>query len=591
MRSTLLSLAALALASGCLAAKDGVDGASCSVTQHEDGSATIQCADGTAATVRPGASGAAGEAARMDPEPAGENCPAGGVRLQTQDGQTRYACNGLGAPVAPPIILPAGGRFDDRVLVSLAPGEQGAALYYTLDGTTPTTAAARYTGPFTLGASARVRAIGFIPGRAQTVAEAAFTVVTTLRVSTAGSDVTGDGTAGAPFGSLPRAAQAAMQLPPETEVEIRVAGGQYELREPVSIGHRVMLLGGYDGRDWKARDVASHPVTLIDAGLSRTTGGFRALVAITEGPTESAGLDGFFLVPQTPAGAPVACVVSAGSPVIRNNRCTLHANGNLGVGLSHTGGAPLIEGNLLRLDAGPSPNGTLMGLALRESAPRIRRNDVRFTAPYGRYQQGIVVADVPRAASAIIAHNMVDTGAQLSWSGNSGIEAWGAGASVVIANNTVRFGNGPAHLAFGIGGPLQGPGESAALTIENNLVFSSFNQSNVVCIKSAGLPVSLKHNNLFRCSGGLTSGEAGLAGVNALPGAEGNVSFDLVGANSWFVNDASDFRLRAGGGAEFAAVKTGGRDLGLSFSLDRDGVARTGTSGFGWSMGAYEQDL
>lgn len=590
MRTLLFTLTALAVASGCQGPRDGADGASCTVTQHEDGSATIACADGTAATVRPGARGSSGETARMEPEPAGENCPAGGVRFSTEDGQTRYACNGLGAAVPPPVILPAGGRFDDRVLVSLAPGEPGAALYYTLDGTTPTTAATPYTGPFPLTASARVRAIGFIQGRAQAVAEAAFTVVTTFRVSTAGRD-TGDGSAGAPFGSISQAAQAAMRLPPQTEVEIRVAGGQYVVQEPVGIGHRVMLLGGYDGRDWAARDAAAHPVTIIDSGLSRATGGFRALVTIAEGATERSGLDGFVLAPQTPTGAAVACVVSAGSPVIRNVRCTLHANGNLGVGISHTGGAPLIEGNVLRLDAGPAPNGTLMGLSLRESAPRIHRNDVRFTAPYGRYQQGIVVADVPRAASAVIAHNMVDTGAQVSWSGNSGIEAWGAGASVAIANNTVRFGNGPAHVAFGIGGPLQGQGESAALSIENNLVFSSFNQANTVCIKTADQPASLRRNNLFRCSGGLTSGEARLSGVNALSGAEGNLSFDLIGANAWFVNDASDFRLRAGGDGEFAAVKTGGRDLGLTLDRDRDGVARTGTSGFGWSMGAYEQDL
>ena len=44
-------------------------------------------------------------------------------------------------------VAPDGGRFYEPTLVTLT-AEEGCSIYYTLDGTDPTTASACYTEPF-----------------------------------------------------------------------------------------------------------------------------------------------------------------------------------------------------------------------------------------------------------------------------------------------------------------------------------------------------------------------------------------------------------------------------------------------------------
>ena len=74
-----------------------------------------------------------------------------------------------------PVISPNGGVFTNSVTVSLTSSVPGASIYYTLDGTTPTTNSLLYTGPFVLTQSAGVQAIATMPGSASSpVAEATF---------------------------------------------------------------------------------------------------------------------------------------------------------------------------------------------------------------------------------------------------------------------------------------------------------------------------------------------------------------------------------------------------------------------------------
>ncbi|HLV78750.1 MAG TPA: PA14 domain-containing protein, partial [Chthonomonadaceae bacterium] len=64
---------------------------------------------------------------------------------------------------AQPQVSPAGGFYDNSVTVSISDSTQGAALYYTTDGSTPTTSSTPYTGSFTLTNCAPVKVLAVSP--------------------------------------------------------------------------------------------------------------------------------------------------------------------------------------------------------------------------------------------------------------------------------------------------------------------------------------------------------------------------------------------------------------------------------------------
>ena len=80
--------------------------------------------------------------------------------------------------LAPPSITPAGGAFYGRVTVTLQETNSQAALYYTLDGTLPTTNSFLYAGPFVLTNSATLSANAWGSGYNNSIASTAmFTVL------------------------------------------------------------------------------------------------------------------------------------------------------------------------------------------------------------------------------------------------------------------------------------------------------------------------------------------------------------------------------------------------------------------------------
>jgi hypothetical protein len=63
-----------------------------------------------------------------------------------------------------PVISPSGGNYTTIQSVTLADYTTGAAIYYTVNGTTPTTSSTLYTGPITVSSSEIIEAIAVASG-------------------------------------------------------------------------------------------------------------------------------------------------------------------------------------------------------------------------------------------------------------------------------------------------------------------------------------------------------------------------------------------------------------------------------------------
>lgn len=78
---------------------------------------------------------------------------------------------------AAPTFTPPGGSYSTAQTVSLVSKTIDVALYYTLDGSAPTTASARYTTPLAVTATETIRAIAIAPGFPQSaIASATYTM-------------------------------------------------------------------------------------------------------------------------------------------------------------------------------------------------------------------------------------------------------------------------------------------------------------------------------------------------------------------------------------------------------------------------------
>ena len=86
-----------------------------------------------------------------------------------------YQLSTVTPTAATPTITPNGGSFTGSQVVTLATTTPGATIFYTTDGSTPTTGSTSYTatGPFTLNASATVRAFAVATGHLDSAAASA----------------------------------------------------------------------------------------------------------------------------------------------------------------------------------------------------------------------------------------------------------------------------------------------------------------------------------------------------------------------------------------------------------------------------------
>lgn len=95
-------------------------------------------------------------------------------------------CGGSGTPattvpvtptVATPTFSPAAGTYTYAQTVTIADSTAGATLYYTLDGTSPTTSSNKYSTPLTVSMTTTVNAVAVATGyNNSSVASAAFTI-------------------------------------------------------------------------------------------------------------------------------------------------------------------------------------------------------------------------------------------------------------------------------------------------------------------------------------------------------------------------------------------------------------------------------
>ena len=75
-----------------------------------------------------------------------------------------YGLLGGSQTVATPLISPAGQSFAGTISVTITDATQGAAIFYTVDGSTPTSASTAYTGSITVNGTETITAIASATG-------------------------------------------------------------------------------------------------------------------------------------------------------------------------------------------------------------------------------------------------------------------------------------------------------------------------------------------------------------------------------------------------------------------------------------------
>jgi hypothetical protein len=97
-------------------------------------------------------------------------------------GTAAYTIN---STLALPTFRPGGGIYIATQSVAIADNNTGATIYYTTNGTTPTSSSAKYTGPVTVGASETLKALAVQTGHINSsVATAAYSIKSAVSAGT-----------------------------------------------------------------------------------------------------------------------------------------------------------------------------------------------------------------------------------------------------------------------------------------------------------------------------------------------------------------------------------------------------------------------
>ncbi len=114
----------------------------------------------------------------------------GKVYIGTQTGLGVYGLRASAATASPPTFSLPVGTYNAAQSLTLSDSTPGATIYYTLDGSTPTTGSSKYSSALTIGASMTVQAIAVASGYTNsTVASATYIINTSGGTGPAGTDV------------------------------------------------------------------------------------------------------------------------------------------------------------------------------------------------------------------------------------------------------------------------------------------------------------------------------------------------------------------------------------------------------------------
>jgi hypothetical protein len=112
-------------------------------------------------------------------------CGGGSNNDHNNDGGTQ-------PPTVTPTFSPAAGTYISAQSVTISDSTSGATIYYTADGSTPTTSSATYNGPITVSSSETIHAIATASGfTTSVVGSAAYMIVTPLSITTTASQIPG----------------------------------------------------------------------------------------------------------------------------------------------------------------------------------------------------------------------------------------------------------------------------------------------------------------------------------------------------------------------------------------------------------------